>query len=80
MPGDPCRRYDLAGSIEVSDAVAADMMVRPEGYQVILDGDVGATTTRIGGRFDGSAWGPVGARPETDPFYSAKVCAVAVTP
>jgi len=80
QPGDPYRRYDLAGAITVSDAVAADMMADPSGYQVIMNGDVAGTTVSIGGLFDGSAWGPVGSRPETDPFYTARSIALTITP
>lgn len=80
QPGDPYRRYDIAGAITVSDAIAADMMANPSGYQVIMDGQVGGVTTSIGGLFDGSAWGPVGTRPETDPFYTAKAIAITITP
>jgi hypothetical protein len=28
---------------------------------------------------NGAAWGPVGSRPETDPFFAEKVCSVTVT-
>jgi hypothetical protein len=41
---------------------------------------IGGSPTRIGGLLDGSAWGPVGARPETDWYFAEKVCSVAVTP
>ena len=80
QPDDPYRRYDLAGAITVSDAIAADMMANPSGYQVIMYGDIAGATTSIGGLFDGSAWGPVGTRSETDPFYAAKVTAITITP
>jgi hypothetical protein len=79
-PPNPCRRYDLAGAVTVPDAIAADMIVNPTLYRVNLDGDVASATTRIGGLLDGSAWGPVGTRPETDPFFAEKVCTVAITP
>jgi hypothetical protein len=79
-PISPCRRYEVAGFVAVPDAVAADMLARTTSYAVLFDGDVGGSATRIGGRFDGSAWGPVGQRPETDPFFAEKVCSVAVTP
>jgi len=80
IPNDPCRRYEIAGAVTVSDAIAADMNVNPTRYQVLMDGDVSGATTRIGGLVDGSAWGPVGSRPETDPYFATKVCSVAVTP
>lgn len=79
-PSDPCRRYDIAGAVPVPDAVAADIMTNPSGYQVIMDGEVASSPTQIGGRFDGSAWGPVGTRAENDPFFAARVCEVTVTP
>ena len=62
------------------DAVASDMAAHTTTYSVLFDGDVGGSTTRIGGLLDGSAWGPVGQRPETDPYFAEKVCNVAVTP
>jgi hypothetical protein len=83
-PPQACRRYDLSGAVFVPDAVAADIATSPGGYAVQFDGfvDAGATTgaTRIGGRLDGSAWGPVGERLATDPFFAAKVCEIAITP
>ena len=79
-PISPCRRYEVAGAVAVPDAVAAEMLAHTTSYAVLFDGDVGGSATRIGGRFDGSAWGPVGQRPETDPFFAEKVCGVAVTP
>jgi len=65
----------------VSDAVAAAMVANPGGYQVRITGmaPVGGATF-IGGRLDGQAWGPVGERTETDPFYAEKVCQVAIAP
>jgi len=36
--------------------------------------------TRIGGVLDGSASGPVGERPATDPYFAEKVCAVSIAP
>ena len=80
LPPNPCRRYDIAGAVAVSDAIATDILAHPDLYQVRMDGDVLGQSTRVGGRFDGSAWGPVGARPETDPFFAEKTCTVAVTP
>jgi hypothetical protein len=80
IPTDPCRRYEIGGAVVVSDATAADMIANPTRYFVHFDGDVGGEATAIGGPFDGSAWGPVGTRPETDPFFTAKVCSVAITP
>ena len=80
LPPNPCRRYDVAGAVTVPDAIAADMIVNPTHYQVLTDGSVSEATTSIGGVLDGSAWGPVGSRPETDPYFAAKVCAVAVMP
>jgi len=56
------------------------MTTNPTWYVVNFEGDVGGQTTSIGGAFDGTAWGPVGTRPETDPYFSAKVCSVAITP
>ena len=79
VPNDPCRRYDLAGAVIVSDAVAADMLGNPTHYEVRLFGDIGGASTGIGGVLDGSAWGPVG-RAETDPFFTEKICSVVVTP
>lgn len=84
LPPNPCHRYDVAGSITVSDAVASDMIVHPSQYQVRMDGDVAGTTTAIAGLFDGSAWGTA-TRPgdpyqPSDPYFAEKVCAVAITP
>ena len=80
IPTDPCRRYEIGGAVLVSDATAADMIANPTRYFVHFAGDVSGAPAAIGGVFDGSAWGPVGTRPETDPFFSAKVCSVAITP
>ena len=80
IPNDACRRYEIAGAVAVPDAVAADMVAQTTSYAVIFDGDVGGSPTRIGGRFDGSAWGLVGQRVETDPFFAEKVCGVSITP
>jgi hypothetical protein len=80
LPPNPCRRYDLAGAVTVSDAIAADMIVNPTSYQVRMLGDVAGATTRISGLIDGSAWGTIGTRPETDPYFAEKVCTVAITP
>jgi hypothetical protein len=80
LPPNPCRRYELAGAVTVSDEFAADMIVNPTRYQVRMLGDVDGSTTRISGLFDGSAWGSVGTRPETDPYFAEKVCTVAITP
>jgi hypothetical protein len=80
LPSSTCRRYEIAGSVTVSDAVATDMVAHPEQYQVRMGGSVASDATQIGGRLDGSAWGSVGTRPETDPFFAEKVCSVAVTP
>ena len=79
-PVDPCRRYDIGGAVVVSDALAEDMVTNPHRYQVLMDGDVLGTSTAIGGLFTGTAWGPIGTRPESDPFFAAKVCNVVVTP
>ena len=84
LPPNPCHRYDVAGSITVSDAVASDMILHPSQYQVQMDGDVAGTTTAIAGLFDGSAWGTA-TRPgdpyqPSDPYFAEKVCAVAITP
>ena len=79
-PVDPCRRYDIGGAVVVSDALAEDMVADPSRYQVVMDGDVLGTSTAIGGLFTGTAWGPIGTRPESDPFFAAKVCNVVVTP
>ena len=79
FPNDPCRRYDIAGAVLVPDVLATDMIANPTHYEVRMFGDVAGTTTRIGGLLDGSAWGPVG-RAETDPFFAAKICPIAVTP
>ena len=80
VPTDPCRRYEIGGALVVSDATAADMIANPTRYFVHFDGDVSGAATAVGGVFDGSAWGPVGTRPETDPYFSAKVCSVSITP
>ena len=77
---DPCRRYEISGAVVVSDERAADMTANPTQYFVHFAGDVGGEATAIGGPFDGSAWGAVGTRPESDPFFTAKVCSVAITP
>jgi hypothetical protein len=84
IPNDPCHRYDVAGSVTVSDAIATDMIVNPTHYLVRMDGNVSGTTTAIAGLFDGSAWG-LTARPgdtyqTSDPYFAEKVCAVAITP
>ena len=79
-PVDPCRRYDIGGAVVVSDVIAEDMVADPSRYQVVMDGDALGTSTAIGGLFTGTAWGPVGTRPESDPFFAAKVCNVVVTP
>ena len=80
FPPSACRRYDIAGAVTVSDAIAADMVAHPDQYQTRMDGDVTSEATQIGGRLDGSAWGPVGSRPETDPYFAEKVCTIAITP
>ncbi|HEU4722351.1 MAG TPA: hypothetical protein VFS59_13410 [Gemmatimonadaceae bacterium] len=80
IPTDPCRRYEIGGAALVSDALAADMIANPTKYLINFEGDVSGERTTISGVFDGSAWGPVGARPETDPYFAAKVCSVAITP
>ena len=80
IPPDPCRRYEIGGAVVVSDATAADMIANPTRYYVHFDGEVSGETAAVGGVFDGSAWGPVGTRPETDPYFSAKVCSVDITP
>ena len=84
LPPNPCHRYDVAGTVTVSDAVAADMILSPTQYQVRMDGDVSGTSTAIAGLFDGSAWGSA-AQPgdpyaPSDPYFAEKVCAVAITP
>jgi hypothetical protein len=79
-PVDPCRRYEIGGAVVVSDAIAGDMVANPTHYRVNFDGSVGGKTTSIGGAFDGSAWGAVGTRPETDPYFASKVCGVSITP
>lgn len=84
IPSGACRRYDLSGAVLVSDFVAQEMVSSSAGYAVQFDGfvDAGTTTgaTRIGGRLDGSAWGPAGERAATDPFFAAKVCEIVITP
>ena len=79
-PAEPCRRYDIGGAILVSDAIAQDMVADPARYHVVMDANVVGTSTAIGGSFTGIAWGPIGERPESDPFFAAKVCNIAVTP
>jgi len=34
--------------------------------------------TQIGGRLDGTAWGPIGSRTDADPFYAQKVCNISI--
>jgi len=84
LPPNPCHRYDVAGTVTVSDAVAADMILNPTHYLVRMDGSVSGTTTAIAGLFDGSAWGsaasPTDPYQPGDPFFAEKVCAVAITP
>jgi hypothetical protein len=79
-PPEPCRRYDIAGAVVVPDDLAENMATNADGYQVVMNGDVLGTTTAIGGLFTGTAWGPVGERTESDPFFAARVCNVVVTP
>lgn len=79
-PANACRRYDVAGAVLVADALAAAMIANPTGYQVRFDGSILGSSTRLGGLLDGSAWGPIGDRPETDPYFAAKVCTVAIAP
>jgi hypothetical protein len=84
FPSGACRRYDLAGAVTVPDAIATDMVLQPTMYEVRMNGDVLGSSTRIGGRFDGSAWGSTnvfgdGYQP-TDPFFAEKVCGVAIAP
>jgi len=84
LPPNPCHRYDVAGLVVVPDAVAADMLTNTTSYAVRFDGQVGSSTTRIGGRLDGTAWGSV-SRPgdpyqPSDPFFAENVCSVAITP
>jgi len=53
----------------------------PNRYQVIFDAATpGGTETQIGGLLDGSAWGPIGVRPEQDVFFQSKVCAIDIVP
>jgi hypothetical protein len=78
-PSDACRRYDIAGAVIVTDAIAADMLANPTRYQVQMFGDIAGASTGMGGLLDGTAWGSVG-RAETDPFFTAKICSVVVTP
>lgn len=80
IPTDPCRRYEIGGASLVSDALAADMIANPTKYLINFEGDVSGERTTISGVFDGSAWGPVGTRPETDPYFASKVCSVNITP
>ena len=84
LPPNTCHRYDVAGFVTVSDAVAADMILHPSQYQVQMNGDVSGTTTAIAGLFDGSAWGsadrPGDPYQPGDPYFAEKVCAVPITP
>jgi hypothetical protein len=59
--------------------VSARPAASPEKYQVLPDGVAPTTLTsdgttsgaiRIGGLLDGSAWGPVGERLATDPYFA----------
>jgi len=78
-PTEPCRRYELAGSILIADALAADIQTSPSKYLVLFDGlTPDNKPTQIGGRLDGSAWGPIGERTDADPFYAQKVCNIAI--
>jgi hypothetical protein len=79
VPADPCRRYELGGSILIDDALAADIQTFPSKYAVSFDGlTPDDTPTQIGGRLDGSACGPIGERTETDQFYAQKVCDISI--
>ena len=79
QPTDPCRRYELGGSILIADALAADIQLSPSKYLVLFDGLTSDDKpTQIGGRLDGTAWGPIGARTDTDPFYAQKVCTISI--
>jgi hypothetical protein len=79
QPTDPCRRYELGGSILIADALAADIQTSPSKYAVLFDGlTADNKPTRIGGRLDGTAWGPIGERADTDPFYAQKVCNISI--
>ena len=84
LPPNPCHRYDVAGTVTVSDAIAADMIVNPARYLVRMNGDLSGTTTAIAGLFDGSAWGsaaqPGDSYAPSDPYFAEKVCTVAITP
>ena len=84
LPPNPCHRYDVAGTVTVSDAVAADMILNPTHYLVRMDGAVSGTTTAIAGLFDGSAWRsatqPGDPYLPSDPYFAEKVCTVAITP
>ena len=84
LPPNPCHRYDVAGAVTVSDAVASDMILNPSQYQVRMNGDVSGAPTAIAGLLDGSAWGSA-AQPgdpyaPSDPYFAEKVCSVAITP
>ena len=83
LPPNPCHRYDVAGTVTVSDAIASDMILNPNQYLVRMDGDVAGTTTQIAGLFDGSAWGsatqPGDPYQPSDPYFAEKVCTAAIT-
>ena len=82
LPPNPCHRYDVAGTVTVPDAIAADMILNPTHYLVRMDGNVSGRATAIAGLFDGSAWGSAAgdSYAPTDPFFAEKVCSVAITP
>jgi len=84
VPLNPCHRYDIKGVVLVPDAIAADMVVHTSSYAVRFDGAVNGSTTRIGGRLDGTAWGSAASPGDpyqpSDPYFAEKVCNVAVTP
>ena len=79
QPTGPCRRYELAGSMLIADALADESQLSPSRYVVLFDGlTAGDQPTQIGGRLDGTAWGPIGERLDTDPFYAQKVCDISI--
>jgi len=81
QPVDPCRRYDLSGYITLPEATAADLIASTAKYLLLFDGaGPNGEESQIGGRLDGSAWGPAGVRTEQDVFFGSKVCDIAIRP
>jgi hypothetical protein len=84
IPPDPCRRYELQGYVALPSAMAASVLALPVGFQVRLKSippdPIFGLTTWIGGRLDGTAWGPVGKIAETDSFFGQNTCTLSIEP